>query len=167
MSRMKSKDTPLAELTLRKYERPYKLKGRDLATKICLSLGLLQPGDSRDVVVDVFYALLLHEKLTAIQIEDEVIALRKKHKLAMQGIAASNLRRQLRRLRELFLVEKIGTEYRINERETLSNIYKEKIEQFLLRSITERLSEYFAAADNEFFGKTADARPGKKAEQKE
>ena len=119
------------------------------------------------MVVDVFYALLLHEKLTAVQIEDEVIALRKKHKLAMQGIAASNLRRQLRRLRELFLVEKIGTEYRINERETLSNIYKEKIEQFLLRSITERLSEYFAAADNEFFGKTADARPGKKAEQKE
>ena len=42
---------PLAEITLRKYESPYELGRRELVKKICLSLGLLQPGDSRDVIV--------------------------------------------------------------------------------------------------------------------
>src|SRR3989338_5158478 len=49
-----SKDTPLAELTLRKYEKPYTMSRRDLMRKICLSTGLLQPGDSRDSIVDIF-----------------------------------------------------------------------------------------------------------------
>lgn len=151
---MKSKDIPLSELTLRKYERPYKIKGRDLVSKLCLGLGLLQPGDSRDVIVDVLHALLINKKLDSKKLEDEVILLRKKSKLAMNGIASSNLRRQLRRLREVFLVEKIGTEYRISEQEQLTNIYREKIEQFLLKSITSRLEEYFNAADKEFFSKT-------------
>ena len=53
-----SKDTPLSEITLRRYEKPYDLTGRDLVKKLCLSLGLLQPGDSRDVVVDVLQVLL-------------------------------------------------------------------------------------------------------------
>ena len=35
-----AKDTPLAELTLRKYERPTS-SGRDLVRKVCLTLGLL------------------------------------------------------------------------------------------------------------------------------
>jgi len=53
-----SKDTPLSEITLRRYEKPYDLSGRDLVKKLCLSLGLLQPGDSRDVIVDVLHVLL-------------------------------------------------------------------------------------------------------------
>jgi len=47
------KDAPLSEITLRKYEKPYQLDKRELIKKICLSLGLLQPGDSRDVIVDI------------------------------------------------------------------------------------------------------------------
>ena len=50
-----SRDVPLNEITLRRYEKPDNLKGRDLVRKLCLSLGLLQPGDSRDVIVDIFY----------------------------------------------------------------------------------------------------------------
>ena len=147
---VKSKDTPLAELTLRKYERPYKLKGRELVTKICLSLGLLQPGDSRDVIVDVLHALLRHHRLDAKQLEDEVIRLRKKHKLPLVGIASSNLMRQLRRLRQILIVEKVGTIYRITEGEQLTRLYQDKIEQFLLKSITERIEEYCRALDREF-----------------
>ena len=44
-------EKPLAEITLRKYETPYKLGKRELAKKICLSLGLLQTSDNRDVIV--------------------------------------------------------------------------------------------------------------------
>ena len=53
MKTRSSKSIPLAEITLRKYERPYEMPLRELVKKICLSVGLLQPGDSRDVVVDV------------------------------------------------------------------------------------------------------------------
>ena len=57
-----SKDVPLSELTLRKYEKPDTLKDRDLIRKLCLSLGLLQPGDSRDVIVDVLSVMLKAKK---------------------------------------------------------------------------------------------------------
>ena len=152
---MKSRDTPLAEITLRKYERPYNIKGRDLISKLCLSVGLLQPGDSRDVVVDVFMALLNNYKkgnrpMTSKEIEDAAIALRKKHNLKVWGVASSNIRRQTKRLRDLYLVDKIANNYRISENETLSNIYKEKVEQFMLNSIRERVGEYFSNVDKEF-----------------
>ena len=48
-----SRDIPLSEITLRRYERPYNMSRRELVRKLCLSVGLLQPGDSRDVVVDI------------------------------------------------------------------------------------------------------------------
>ena len=47
------KDIPLSEITLRKYEKPSNLERRELVRKICLSLGLLQLGDSRDIIVDI------------------------------------------------------------------------------------------------------------------
>ena len=51
-------DTPLSEITLRKYEKPNNLGQRDLIRKLCLSGGWLQPGDSRDVVVDILNVLI-------------------------------------------------------------------------------------------------------------
>ena len=54
----KSIDTPLSEITLRRYEKPYNLTKRELVRKLCLSMGLLNPGDGRDVIVDVLYVLL-------------------------------------------------------------------------------------------------------------
>ncbi|MBW3013198.1 hypothetical protein KY340_03240 [Candidatus Woesearchaeota archaeon] len=147
---IKSRDTALAELTLRKYERPFKVKNRDLVSKLCLSIGLLQPGDSRDVIVDVLYALLLKKELNSKQIEDEVKKIRKRHKLPMTGVASSNLRRQTRRLRELFLIEKVANNYRITENDKLAHVFKEKIENYLLNSIRERVGEYFSEIDRQF-----------------
>jgi hypothetical protein len=141
-----SKDTPLAELTLRKYEKPYQLKGRELVRKLCLSVGLLQPGDSRDVVVDVFYVILRERKeLTSQDIERLVKESRKQHNLAMLGVAGSNIRRQLKRLRDLYLIEKVQNSYRITENAQLSEIFEERIEKFYLKSIVARVREYFEA----------------------
>jgi len=138
-----SKDTPLSEITLRKYEKPNDLSQRELIKKLCLSLGLLQPGDSRDVIVDVFLALINNkENLTSEKINELVIELRKKENLPLKGIAGSNIRRQLKRLKDLFLIENIKNEYRINENESLINIFEEKIEKFYLKSITERIKDY-------------------------
>ena len=95
-----SKEVPLAELTLRRYEKPCNVDDRALVKKLCLSLGLLQPGDSRDVVVDVFNAFVSSKRpLTAKEVEEIAIASRKQQALPLTGIASSNIRRQLKRLK--------------------------------------------------------------------
>ena len=151
MAKTISKEIPLSEITLRRYEKPSKLSDRELVRKLCLSIGLLQPGDSRDIVVDILHVLLKAKKqkkeLTSDEIEKEVIDSRKKQKLALHGIASSNIRRQIKRLRDLFLVEKIKNSYRITEFEELSIIFEEKIEKFYLKSIVDRVKEYFNSLD--------------------
>jgi len=139
-------EEPLSEITLRRYEKPYKLTKRELLKKICLSLGLIQPSDSRDVIIDILQVLLDSSKdkkmLSSEKIKNQVIELRKNQNLSLNGIADSNIRRQLKRLRNIFLVEKIDNNYRINEFEKLEKIFEEKIERFLLLQITERIKEY-------------------------
>lgn len=149
-----SSDTPLFEITLRKYEKPQVRKERELVKRLCLCLGLLQPGDSRDVIVDVLHVLFKSRKkrqLVSIDdIEKKVIMNRKLHKLQQQGIAASNIRRQIKRLRNLMLVEKVKSKYRISEFLGASEIFSEKIEKFLLQGIIQRVKEYLLAADELF-----------------
>ncbi len=149
----KAIDTPLGELTLRKYEPPQKDDRRELVRKMCLSLGVLQPGDSRDVVVDVLLVLLEAENaLSAKEIEHAVIDAREGAGLVMLGVAPSNIRRQLLRLRDIFVVEKTKNLYRIREEAPLVAIFEEHVERYYLRSITERVKEYLRAID-EVFGK--------------
>ncbi|MAF51147.1 MAG: hypothetical protein CMH64_03575 [Nanoarchaeota archaeon] len=143
-----SKSIPLAEITLRKYERPYDMDKRELVKKLCLSVGLLQPGDSRDVIVDVFCVLLDNEEIDGNSVPDKVIECRKENNLDLKGIAGSNVRRQLKRLKDLFLIEKSGNIYRITENEKLLNLFEEKIERFYLKSIVSRVKEYFEHLDN-------------------
>lgn len=148
MSKLISKDTPLAEITLRRYEKPNALSQRDLIRKLCLSIGLLQPGDSRDVIVDVFSVMINNKKeLSATDIAREVIELRKRYNLPMQGIAPSNIRRQIKRLRQLFLIEKVANNYRLYENSRLGEIFEEKIEKYYLKNIVERVKEYFRALE--------------------
>ena len=58
MAKKSLKDIPLQEITLRKYEIPTALDYRELARKFLLSIGMLQPGDSRDIIVDVYFEIL-------------------------------------------------------------------------------------------------------------
>src|SRR3989344_596522 len=138
-----SKNIPLAEITLRRYERPYNMPRRELIKKLCLSVGLLQPGDSRDIVVDVLQVMLDNKELSSKEIENEVIKLRRKNKLPLVGIAGSNIRRQLKRLKDLYLVENNENLYRITENEKLITLFEERIENFYLKSIVSRVKEYF------------------------
>ena len=144
-----SRDIPLSEITLRRYEKPIGLSERDLLRKLCLSIGLLQTGDSRDVVVDVLQVLLrarAEKKLLDVPtLLQQVIALRTQYGLPLKGVAPSNVRRQLKRLRELFLAEKRGTSYRITEFESLSILFDQKIKSLYLNNIVQRVDEYFRA----------------------
>ena len=141
-----SKDFPLSEITLRRYEKPYTMSRREMIRKICLSLGLLQPGDSRDIVVDVLHVLLNASKdkifMNSEDIKKQATDLRKKSNLPLKGIASSNIRRQLKRLRELYIAEKVKNEYRITEFENVHTLFEEKIEKMYLQNIVQRVKEY-------------------------
>lgn len=145
-------DTPLSEVTLRKYEKPENMKKRDIVKKLCLSLGLLQPGDSRDVMVDILMVMLTSSKeekfLTSEEVREKVIEIREKENLPALGVASSNIRRQLKRLRDLFIVEKIKNRYRITEFASLTEIFQDKMMQYLLPSIVSRVKEYLDEADH-------------------
>ena len=150
MEKTISRDVPLSEITLRRYEKPT-LKGRDLVRKMCLSVGVLQPGDSRDVVVDVLYVILKEKKeLNSEEIKEKVIAFRKEKGLPVLGVASSNIRRQLKRLRDIFLVEKVVNNYRIMENLSFSEIMTEKLEQLVFPAILSRVKDYCVALDEEF-----------------
>ncbi len=140
------KDIPLGEITLRKYEKPYDVPKRELVKKVCLSLGLLQPGDSRDIIVDIFLVLEDARKekkmLSSFDIRDKVEILRKENSLEAKGLAESNIRRQLKRLRDAMLVDKTGNQYRMSEFAPLSELFKTKIENFLIPQTIDRIKEY-------------------------
>ena len=147
------KDNPLNEITLRRYEKPYQTDKRETIRKICLSLGLLQPGDSRDVIVDILQVLIDSradkEKLSSVQIKERVEEKRKKENKELKGLAESNIRRQLKRLRDLMLVEKRENSYNLAEFETLDFIFENKIEKFLISQTIDRIKEYLKAVKND------------------
>jgi len=140
------KDLPLGEITLRRYEKPYDSSKRELVKKVCLSLGLLQPGDSRDIIVDMLLVMEEGRKtrswLSSFEIRDKVDAVRKENSLEGKGLAESNIRRQLKRLRDAMLVDKQENKYRMSEFAPLSEIFENKIEKFLIPQTIERIKEY-------------------------
>lgn len=146
------REIPIEEITLRKYEKPYDSSKREIIRKICLSLGLLQPGDSRDIIVDIICVLEDGRKnkewLSSFQIRDKVQKLREQNSLENKGIAESNIRRQLKRLRDTLLIDKKNNLYRISEFLPLSEIFEIKIEKFLLPQIISRVKEYLQKIDD-------------------
>lgn len=147
-----ARDLPLGEITLRKYEKPYDSSKRELTRKICLSLGLLQPGDSRDIIVDIMLVLDDSRRnkswLSSFQIRDKVEKIRKENSLEAKGLAESNIRRQLKRLRDSMLVDKQNNLYRMSEFEPISELFEKKIESFLIPQTIERIKEYLSKLDS-------------------
>lgn len=144
-------EIPLGEVTLRRYEKPYDSSKRDLVRKVCLSLGLLQPGDSRDIIVDILMILEDARKnktwLSSFEIRDKVQAIRKENSLDSKGLAESNIRRQLKRLRDTMLLDKQENKYRLSEFAPISEIFETKIEKFLIPQILDRIKEYLKKLD--------------------
>jgi len=145
------KDIPLSEITLRKYEKPLNLERRELVRKVCLSLGLLQLADSRDVIVDMLLVLIDAnqdgQSLTSEEIKTKVEESRMKYSLETKGLAESNIRRQLKRLRDAMLIEKINNKYCLTEKSSLSEIFANNIERFIIPQIIERIKEYLSELD--------------------
>ena len=150
-----ARDLPISEITLRKYEKPYKTEKRELMKKICLSLGLLQPGDSRDVIVDMLLVLTEAARqknpISSEEIKRRAEELRKANSLDLKGLAESNIRRQLKRLRDLMIIDKQANLYNLSEFLSLKEIFSAKIEKFLLPQILERTKEYLEEIEKSAF----------------
>ena len=144
MAKRALKDLPLQEITLRKYEEPGKnLEKRELSRKFLLSVGLLNPGESRDVIVDIFTELLkARSQKKHLQSEDMVSLLKGK-----AGASLPNVRRQLRRLKELKFVEQLPDGYRITEFSGVSKIVDSFVDSFLVKPALDRLRQYAAEVD--------------------
>lgn len=140
------KEVPLVEITLRRYEKPYETSQRELVRKVCMSLGLLQAGESRDSMVDIIMVLEEARRakrwLSSIEVRDLVETSRQQHSLESKGLAESNIRRQLKRLRDLLLVDKRENTYRLAEFAPLKELFETKIEKFLIPQTIERIKEY-------------------------
>lgn len=139
------RDAPMSEITLRKFERPSSKNKKELIRKFCISIGLLQPGDSRDVIVDIFEVLLDAKNkkvlLSSKEIEKEVKITRK------EGVTPSNVRRQLVRLKRMNIIETIKNKYRLKEFNTLEDILHE-IKKFSLEPTFQRINEYAKTIDD-------------------
>jgi hypothetical protein len=142
------RDIPISEVILRKYEKPYELSKRELTRKICLSIGLLQPGDSRDIIIDLLLTLEESRKnkewISSFDIIKKIQESRKNNSLELKGLAESNIRRQLKRLRDFLLVDKQNNLYRISEFSSLSELFEKNIESFIIPQTLERVKEYLS-----------------------
>ena len=105
-------------------------------------------------MVDVFHVLLKarqeREELHSEEVKNKVMTLRKSLNLPMLGIASSNIRRQLKRLKDLHLIETNANLYRITEWNSISEIFEDKVENFIIKSVMSRVKDYVQKIDEEF-----------------
>lgn len=137
---------PVSEVIFRNYGAIGELQGRELIKKICLSCGFIGVNDSRDVIVDVFFVLILAGKkkkwLSSKDIEIEVKDIRKEFNLPLKGIAGSNIRRVLKQLMDYGFIERVSSRYRLRNFLHPSFIF-EDIRKMRVDKILDRVSGYF------------------------
>ena len=133
-----SKDFPLSEITLRRYEKPYSMPRRELIRKICLSVGLLQPGDSRDIVVDVMHTLLNASKDKKMLNSEDI----KTNKKSLSFLSPQNIYQAMRQRATEMTASSPGVAEQYGEFKYLH--YNQKVYQALQQSmsiIANRLSQ--------------------------
>jgi DNA-binding transcriptional ArsR family regulator len=138
------KDKPLDEITLRRFEKPSNEDLKELSRKFLMSIGLLQTGDGRDIISEIFYEFVVsaknHEYLPVELIIEKFSD--------FHGGTSSNIRRHLRRLKEAGLVERTFSGYRIIEFMPITELLKKKIIPQLIEPSINRVIEYCSAIDS-------------------
>ncbi len=144
MTRKVFKDTPVLDISIRKFEKPADNSFNVLMRKFCISVGLLQPGDGRDIIVDLLSLFFKASRSKRyLSIEDVY-----KYMLGLgrQGTAQSNVRRNMLRLKDLGFIEKTGNGYRIREWLPFKELVNEFV-KFKVEPTIERIVEYALALD--------------------
>ncbi len=137
------KDLPIDEITLRRFEKPSSDDLKTLVRTFAISVGLLQPGDSRDVVSTLLLMFVeAGKKKEFIAVENLIEKLKDE-----DGGTPNNIRRQLRRLKDLNIIERTSYGYRMKEFLPLLTIFKEFIMKFNIEPSVNRLEEYAKKID--------------------
>ncbi len=145
MARKVFKDIPVIDVHIRKFEKPDNFSLNVLMRKFCISMGLLQPGDGRDSIVDLltlFYkAGRVKRYLTIEEVYKFMLGLEK------SGTAQSNVRRNILRLKDLGFIDRTGNGYRIREWLSFHGLVSE-FTKFKVEPVLERIKEYAKALDD-------------------
>ncbi len=141
------KDKPLSKISLSEFEKP----GSDYFTNLrrfCISLGLVNPGESRVAVVYILDLLLKlrYKKKEGVDSYEIMKYLYSKN----VKIVYANVLRDLRKLINIGLVEKINTNYRIKENMKLTELMDEFIKPYIIDRILKKIYLYAEAIDNDF-----------------
>ncbi len=139
------KEKPLNNIILRRFEKPSENFNENLR-RFCISIGLLQPGDSRDIIVDILKIFLNAKKEKKLLSIEDI-------KIEKKGCSSPNLRRQVRRLVDAGIVERIEGKYRIKEFMDLKEIIDEMV-KYQIEPTIERIKEYAAKIDSELAEKS-------------
>jgi len=145
-SRKLFKDKPLSRVVLSEFEKPSSDYFTNLR-RFCISLGLINPGESR---IGVVYIL------------DILLKARNKDKSGMDSysvmkslyernvkIVYANVLRDLRKLIDVGIVEKVDGKYRIKENMQLAEIINEFVRPYIVDRILKRVSYYAETIDNQ------------------
>lgn len=124
---------PLNEITLRSVHIDSELDRWEILRRFCLGVGLLQPNDNRTTIVDVLIVLFDYpDGLSTNKIVSKVISFRIDRGFAFGGVAVTNIRSLLRRLKELGIVEKFRGKHRITEGLSLTKVFDNKLLPFIM-----------------------------------
>lgn len=137
-------DVPINKITLRKYEKIESDNEKlDVIINITNSLGLSQPGDNINIVSHVI--LFLEEqkqKKELISSFDLYLKIKEKLKNTKRSdLSFSNVRRYLKILRNMHIVERIGNKYRISEFMTLKEVFSQKVKKIIIEPTLYRIEE--------------------------
>lgn len=138
------RDSPVLDFSLRKFEKPSGSK-KELLRKFCISIGLLQPGDSRDIIVDLLELFIRAREAR------EYLPVESIYRFSLDtgksGVSQSNIRRHLLRLKDLDLIEKTPNGYRLREWLKLEDLFKEFV-KFKVEPTINRIVEYSSLIDD-------------------
>jgi len=138
------KDKPLSEITLRRFEKPENDDLKQLSRKFLISVGLLQAGDGRDIIGEIFHEFIASAKNKEYLPIDLIIDKFKD----FDGGTPNNIRRHILRLKEMGLVERTDFGYRLKEFLSLKELFKKEIINGIIEPSIIRIIDYCEKIDH-------------------
>lgn len=140
------RDKPLSGITLNEFERPTNDYNTNIR-RLCISLGLVRPGESRIAIVYILDILLKARKKRPYGMDSyELIKELYKRKVK---IVYANILRDLRKLMATGIVEKRNNQYMIRENMKLNDIMTNFIKPYIIDRTLNKIIEYAKAVEKD------------------
>jgi Fe2+ or Zn2+ uptake regulation protein len=138
------KDRPLSGISLNEFERPTNDYNTNIR-RLCISLGLVRPGESRIAIVYILDILLKARKKRPNGMDSyEIIKELYKKKVR---IVYANILRDLRKLISVGIVERRNSFYRVRENMKLDEIMTSFVKPYIIDRTLSKIEEYAKAVE--------------------